>query len=826
MRPQRLKIRGFRSHRKEITIDFRGRSLIGLVGPNGAGKSSVLDAISFALYGRTPGEGRAVTKLINVRSEAAQVELWFTAGGETFRATRSLRAKGASQQSLERFEGVDGEKLATVTDKQKEMAQHVERLLGLDFDGFTRSVLLAQGRFAQLLAATPAEAAKVLTGLFGFGVIEKMKTITERRLIEVQAELRAAEEARALQADRVEEATLVGTQRLEAERAFSRFDAAAGECAGFDGEAAEVEKEIGGLGEHRDRLAAAAAACPSPDVRDRVLAAHRSATEAAAVVAAAHAEAADAVKVAVAALDEAVGAGLPGAIERLEHAIGAHSAVQRRYDEAVRRRHALDEEHAAVSERLHDLAARAEEAGTTRAAAAAADTTAQEGLRTAEATHSAHALAERLTIGVPCPVCGRNVEQLPEVTVPPDLDDVRAAAEQARLGLRDAESEVATLGTELAKLEAGLDALGRTVADAAEVVDRATAELELAAAELEAAVEAVAGDPAYPVEAFSAAKDRWDALRAAKTGAEARLETARTAMEAAAAASTEARIRELLDSYHPLVALLGPLSMPADPERAEAAVRELEARLDASLDEIATKEAALGERLARVRAGRAAALSAAGLEPDVDIVELRAAADRDVAGLRAREALLLEQVARGKEAVDAAELTSRRAVRLQRLNTDLAPGKFPQFLLDERRRELAAAGSEWFRELSAGRYEFRLEDSSFRVRELTAAGLVRDADTLGGGETFLASLSLALGLATLVGLAGGALDSFFIDEGFGSLDPESLDLAMEGVERLVGGDRDRLVLVVSHVPELRERIEDLVELGKDPATNETVVIRS
>ena len=128
-----------------------------------------------------------------------------------------------------------------------------------------------------------------------------------------------------------------------------------------------------------------------------------------------------------------------------------------------------------------------------------------------------------------------------------------------------------------------------------------------------------------------------------------------------------------------------------------------------------------------------------------------------------------------------------------------------------------------FERLSSGRYRFST-DGEFRVVDLTSADAVRRADSLSGGETFLASLALALALAEMVARTGGRLDAFFLDEGFGSLDPEHLDLAMEGIEALVGGNR--LVAVVSHVPELRERVEDLIQLDTDAVTGETVVVRS
>ena len=107
--------------------------------------------------------------------------------------------------------------------------------------------------------------------------------------------------------------------------------------------------------------------------------------------------------------------------------------------------------------------------------------------------------------------------------------------------------------------------------------------------------------------------------------------------------------------------------------------------------------------------------------------------------------------------------------------------------------------------------------------DLNTADSVRRADSLSGGETFLASLALALALAEMVGRRGGRLDAFFMDEGFGTLDPEHVDLAMDGVESLVAHRAQRLVVVVSHVPELRERIEDLIVLDKDPVTGDSIV---
>ncbi len=117
-----------------------------------------------------------------------------------------------------------------------------------------------------------------------------------------------------------------------------------------------------------------------------------------------------------------------------------------------------------------------------------------------------------------------------------------------------------------------------------------------------------------------------------------------------------------------------------------------------------------------------------------------------------------------------------------------------------------------------------MADDAFNILDLNAAGAERKTESLSGGETFLASLALALALAEMVARGGGRLDAFFLDEGFGSLDPEHLDRAMDGIGRLVAGSDERLVVLVSHVAEMREAIEDLVVLDKDPITGDTIVV--
>ena len=145
------------------------------------------------------------------------------------------------------------------------------------------------------------------------------------------------------------------------------------------------------------------------------------------------------------------------------------------------------------------------------------------------------------------------------------------------------------------------------------------------------------------------------------------------------------------------------------------------------------------------------------------------------------------------------------------------------YVLSERLRQVVAAANERLAAMTAERYSLEQADArgageqrgglSLRVRD-EWNGRHRDPATLSGGETFLVSLALALGLADTVSHeAGGTqLDTLFIDEGFGALDAATLDDVMDVLDSLRDGGR--VVGVVSHVPELRNRVTAQLEIRK------------
>jgi exonuclease SbcC len=276
-----------------------------------------------------------------------------------------------------------------------------------------------------------------------------------------------------------------------------------------------------------------------------------------------------------------------------------------------------------------------------------------------------------------------------------------------------------------------------------------------------------------------------------------------------------------------LASVWGALAAPRPPAATPDEVRA--AFVDAG-EEIVRRhdEAGAGATDAAARATAAAdalagVLRSLGLEPDQDFVKAHADVGAAHAGATARVEELSERIARsGDLEREALEAEARQALA-RRLGDDLKPSKFLAFLLEEERAELAELGSGMFETLTGGNYRFSADDS-FDILDLNAADRPRKADSLSGGETFLASLSLALALAEMVARGGGRLDAFFLDEGFGSLDPEHLDRAMEGIGRLVADDGGRLVVLVSHVAEMREAVEDLVVLDKNDRTGDTIVV--
>lgn len=148
------------------------------------------------------------------------------------------------------------------------------------------------------------------------------------------------------------------------------------------------------------------------------------------------------------------------------------------------------------------------------------------------------------------------------------------------------------------------------------------------------------------------------------------------------------------------------------------------------------------------------------------------------------------------------------------LASDLKGDRFQEYLLEEAFKTLVAGASVRLKAIS-NRYTLLWESGEFYVVDHDNAGERRRAETLSGGETFMASLCLALQLSDEVLRTSGAIqmDSLFIDEGFGTLDADSLSDVTDAMEAL-RQDGDRMIGVISHRPELTDRLPGCIRVEK------------
>lgn len=194
------------------------------------------------------------------------------------------------------------------------------------------------------------------------------------------------------------------------------------------------------------------------------------------------------------------------------------------------------------------------------------------------------------------------------------------------------------------------------------------------------------------------------------------------------------------------------------------------------------------------------------------------------------------------EALEAAMGEAREKVKLLSRLNDLANGgeqgfknvTFERYVLGAILDEVVYAANLRLQKMSRSRYSLERSDYTGGGRGKQGLDLAvmdaftgqsRPANTLSGGETFLASMALALGLADVIqSYAGGIhMDTMFIDEGFGTLDPDTLELAMETLVQLQSSGR--LIGMISHVPELKSRIPAHLEVirGDDGSTAKFVI---
>src|SRR5215472_11939686 len=935
MRLHRLRMTALGPYATEQMIDFDRLAQGGLFlleGPTGAGKSTVLDAITFALYGGLAGEDSADDRLRShfaapdARTEA---ELEWSLRGVRYRVTRSpeyrrpkKRGDGMTIEPAHvHFQRRDGTAWVSVSANKAEAGEVISELLGLTRTQFTQVMLLPQGEFARFLRSSDDDRRRLLTKLFGTSLYDRITDGLCRLRTEATRTREAADRAicdavsaaaEAAGLDAAGRAELLAAARDDRHTRLKELDetlagaiaatgaaleAAAGALGAAQAEDEEARRQAGlmtRLTTALTELQAHAATQPDHDLQAARLAAARAkAAEAGAAGLQHDVDDEQGLPERAAELDlleqDAVGAeervaalelarqDLPDRIITLQTrlaesgttAAGLDAAAQ--HLESVHRRMSAAARLAELEPRLADL---------DRARQAAIEThhrlvDEHQRLLDTRLSGIAAELAAGLAEGRPCRVCGSPAHPEPalacgQTVSAEEVEEARARREAADAQRAEAESEhtvvaveaagcaavaeggtvgdlaaeaealagrvaqaqaatqdVIRLETELADTRAEAEHMGLELREAAEVAAAARAKASQAAAELAALTERLrdAAQGHTSVAARQAAL-RHDAAR--ERALAAALDSVAACLAAQAAArdrvDTQSRARGFATPDEAASAVLS----SQEQATLAAGLRSWEERLDrltAAVDapDLAGLDPAQADRTA-ARAEQAAAAAACAQETEREARK----ASQGAAGRSERFAQRTGDVRAVEDDYDRVAEETEAVIHL----AGLASGTEGQrrvalttYVLRHWFAQVVAAANLRLSAMSSQRYELRRTDEGRAKRDrsgLTLAvidrhtGEERSPASLSGGETFYTSLALALGLADVVReQAGGVdLDTLFIDEGFGSLDADTLDQVMGVIDDL--RDRGRVIGIVSHVAELKERVPERLEVRRLP----------
>ena len=935
-------MKGFGAFREPVDIDLSDVDLVALVGPTGSGKSTIIDAITFALYGTVARyeNNRLVAPVINQTSNEARVALEFELDGQVLTATRIVRrtpSGGATTREARLERG--GNVLAG---DATSMSQEVEGLLGLDVERFNRTVVLPQGKFATFLHDKPGDRQSTLVRLLGMELYRRIGQSARQRAA------RAKNQVDALRPDLDREARELTDERRAAldkriqdlAATHSRYKADRETITALDAELRALDGDVERLDDQLDRMGKITAPAGLAELAGQITEATRARCRAE--------ERRKDLNVRRRVAKEALENGPDVATVQLglkTHAdlakrIREHEAVVEQRDEAARTHESAEAVADLVRGKQADLDRRLEQAreseNRARAALAAGITVAQveawttsharyqaasdaaalatqaarpaeaavRPLRTAmENTESAAAeSSERLEmlrrragvlghvdlleVGSDCPLCLQEVHELPAHDLDAHLRKAQAEDEAAQAiratakkAYEDAEKELikrradaSSAVKNLTEYEAGirsippsdqLDALRAESAELTEAVHRAEEARGGAETAARRHRESAAYEDAHRDEQI--AQQQVTRLAASE-------ELLRTQLEALCA-----RAAELPGEQELRAQLAEAACLKEDLDNADSGFNDADAayeRATADLEKVnARRDRAIKlwhESRDRVAAFGPPAIDTSDLAVAWDVLtgwirgqvqtaaaERAAAADQQSSKTNHRSAVIdslkercgevlrdidpstsvdeLGELLTRHRAAATTELEhfDRRRAKLRKLqerigtlNEEAAVAThlgrllrtdgFERWLMEAALEQLVDRATGRLLELSDGQYSLTVHRRDFAVRDHTNADEVRSARTLSGGETFLASLSLALAVADATAelAAEGAprMESIFLDEGFGTLDPHTLDTVATAVEEL--GTTGRFVGIVTHIRELADRMPVRLEVTK------------
>jgi exonuclease SbcC len=833
--------------------------------------------------GTAEADGR---KAMDVRCLSCQpdeptfVTLEFEAGGERWRITRSpayLRAakrgggtvNEAAEAKIERRGAGDWDPVESVR-TIGQVNEYVRKITGLQAEQFRRVIVIPQGRFREVLLSPPSERQELLKRIFGTHLYERFTEMVKdaEREARIQVEHLRSERAALLR----EEVWSTGLDALSIlDKARETLRAATSEDSSvkerlklLDEQVSKAEQELVAAKEgnakvdqrerHRQSLAEWNGKLQGLDSLRKELAEARRVQDAARRI------------------DEAAGAekdlaiktrGVTDAESELKPLKESFAAATTDFEAASRTRDSdaghLQAELGSLETHLRQVEknasalrnlrtqesrSRSEHASavvasgrnrTKAEAAAAARNDADRLFRSARESlqrNRAGILAQELRPDCACPVCGSLEHPHPATLEDESIDDARIESldrdlsakteslkqaerdeRESRLKEQEISGSIELLLKEIAALGEDPDGQIRESKSKAEAIRSRLQAIETAYRNAEGQKKLAEGD-------LTRVRNELQRLIGVREAATSNLEQARAARDAAMAVVGDIGEDGVRSAARPV-------DWQEDAEKklnaAELGAQKAKGALEAS------EAAALGLQRADLIAleGR--------LEEARDRRKATREEDRRVASILARYKKLvsdLESLAVRESEASARHRPSNELAQLVIGASGETRISLHAWVLGAYLDEVLSVASERLKDLTVGRYELRRMASRLDGRSEAGlnievfdshTGSSRPARTLSGGETFLASLSMALALAEVAAARGGkTLDTVFIDEGFGTLDSETLDVAMGVLTRL--REAGRTVGLISHVEEMKRRIPNGIEVRKDPRTGTSRVV--
>ncbi len=863
MKPIKLELSAFGPYARKTEIDFSKLGSDGLfliTGDTGAGKTTLFDAISFALYGEASGGnerrlGKTFRSDYASPSDDTYVAYTFRHKTETWKVWRCpeyMRAKkigsGVTKQAAnaELYQVESGEVFTGVDAVNERLLQ----IIGLTRDQFSQTVMIAQGDFLKILNAKSATRQQLFQKLFNttpYGDLQKkLKEMRDRcdeeaRALNARMQYAAAHvqvdpdydngepmalylsepkfavqlqpSLEALIAHQQAKKTACIRQRSELDTLLQTLASAVVEGRNINRDFDELNKltaDAESLAQQQGRMDEEGNTLLLAQKAQLLAAEERGLTTAASDGKAL----ANEMKQLAAAL-QADEAALPEMLNAQQQAASQSATA----DQLLLSAHQL-RDCVPLLDRLEKESAKLSiQQQAFEAALAASRKADADYVRVKEQYYQSQAglLAAELTAGQPCPVCGSlshpNPAQLTANAVSRDaLEQAEAAQRRQADKLHICERDYAALQTSVHAVREQLAALHLESGATERSLRKRVADMEGEAAAIRKRIQDT-GDQLHRLQL------RIEKNRSGLAGGQQRLEEMRAqyaALNDAFAASLRAQGFDTREAYR--AARLD----PAEIDRMEASQRRYAARKDSLQDQLSTLQVKLQGKKRSDVDSLIARQSTVRQQRDA-LQQAENAITRMLAGNESALAELTDALKRKQRHEEQWAVATQMYAAVSGNMAQNVKISFETYVQQYYFKQIIAAANKRLSVLTGGQFALRCKPEAKNL--LTKSGLDldvldlstgqwRDVSTLSGGESFLASMAMALGLSDVVEAQSGGvrLDSMFIDEGFGSLDEGALKNALDLLMQLADGKR--LIGVISHMPELRERIDRKIEIRK------------